>query len=395
MSPGDIIIDGGNEWFPNSQRRAKGLESAGIHFMGMGISGGEEGARTGPSLMPGGPRAAYNAIEPIMTRCAAQVADGACITYIGPIGSGNYVKMIHNGIEYGDMQLIAEIYDVLRTLAQLTNEEMAETFIEWNEGELESFLIEITSNIVNHRDDQGKPGYLIDKILDKTGMKGTGRWTIQEAAERSVAAPTMSAALDVRYLSARKSERTAAARVLQGPTERPIVHKLQILQDAKDALFCAKVCSYAQGLCVIKAASDQMNWGIDLSECCRIWKGGCIIRAGFLNHLQNAYTTNPSLDNLMMDPMFSAELNRRQDAWRRIVTLCIASGLACPALSASLAYYDTYRRESLPANLTQAQRDYFGGHTYERTDMSGIFHTAWTAAHKDIGDVTKRTAGNL
>jgi len=291
--------------------------------------------------------------------------------------------------------LIAEVYDILRTLAGMDNLEMSEAFAEWNEGELESFLIEITASILGHKDDLTPNGFLIDKILDKTGMKGTGRWTIQEAAERSVAAPTMASALDVRYLSARKDERIQASKVLKGPNEVPIVHKQQILNDCKDALYCAKVCSYAQGLCIIKSASEQMGWGVDLSECARIWKGGCIIRAGFLERLQTAYVNDPNLCNLLMDPMFVEAVNNRQNAWRRIVSLCVASGLACPALSASLAYYDTYRRENLPANLTQAQRDYFGGHTYERLDRPGTFHAHWTAAHHDLGDIASRTAGNL
>jgi 6-phosphogluconate dehydrogenase len=394
MEPGDILVDGGNEWFPNSVRRAESLQSKGIMFMGMGISGGEEGARNGPSLMPGGPKEAYDALEPILTKCAAQVDDGACVTYVGSIGSGNYVKMIHNGIEYGDMELIGEIYDVLRTCAGCTNEDLALLFNEWNKGELESFLIEITANIMSKTDDKG-PGYLVDKILDKTGMKGTGRWTVQEAAERSVAAPTMAAALDVRYLSARKEERVAASRVLSGPSEVPNVERGQIIADCKEALFCAKVCSYAQGMCVIQGASEQMDWGVNLSECARIWKGGCIIRAGFLDRIRSAFASDTNLKNLLMDPSFAAEMNRKQASWRRIVTLCIASGIGCPALSASLSYYDTYRRASLPANLTQAQRDYFGGHSFERIDMPGNYHARWTSAHKDIGDVGARNAGNV
>lgn len=394
MEPGDILVDGGNEWFPNSLKRFQLMEPLGIHFVGMGISGGEEGARNGPSLMPGCSAEAYAALEPILTKCAAQVGDGACVTYIGPIGAGNYVKMIHNGIEYGDMQLIAETYDILKTLAGLTNEEMGDTFARWNSGDLESFLIEITSVILKHKDDIGE-GYLVDKIVDRTGMKGTGRWTVQEAAERSVAAPTMAAALDVRYLSGRKEERVAASSVLTGPSEIPHVEKRQIIEDAMDALFCAKICSYAQGMCIIKAASQENGWGVDLSECARIWKGGCIIRAQFLDRLQQAFTSNPELPNLMVDPSFAAELNRRSASWRRIVTLCVASGVGCPALSSSLAYFDTYRRASLPANLTQAQRDFFGGHSFERRDAPGPFHARWTAAHKDIGNVQQRSAGNV
>lgn len=395
MEPGDLIIDGGNEWFPNSQRRAKELEPKGIMFIGMGISGGEEGARKGPSLMPGGPRAAFDLVEPILTKCAAQVDDGPCTTYLGEVGSGNYVKMVHNGIEYGDMQLIGECYDILKHTAGLNNDELARIFTEWNETELQSFLIEITGLIFAKKDDLTEDGHLVDRILDKTGMKGTGRWTIQEAAERNIAAPTMAAALDVRYLSALKDQRVAAAGILTGPAEIPNVDKEQIIQDVRQALYAAKICSYAQGMNLIKAASDHFNWGIDLGECARIWKGGCIIRARFLDSIKAAYVRNPDLPNLLVDPTFAQDLISRQGGWRRIVSLCVASGIACPSLSASLAYFDTYRRARLPANLTQAQRDFFGGHSYERTDRPGVFHAAWTAQHHDIGDVSQRSLGNL
>uniref|UniRef100_A0A6U4GAQ4 phosphogluconate dehydrogenase (NADP(+)-dependent, decarboxylating) n=1 Tax=Phaeomonas parva TaxID=124430 RepID=A0A6U4GAQ4_9STRA len=325
-----------------------------------------------------------------------QVDGEACTFYIGPVGSGNYVKMVHNGIEYGDMQLIAEAYDVLRIAGGLSNEELAETFAAWNQSEeLDSFLIEITSKIFTKRDDLEDEGFLVDKILDKTGMKGTGRWTIQEAAEQSVAASTMAAALDMRYMSGRKDERITAATILQGPSEIPSVARDQIVADVKEALYCAKICSYAQGMALIRAASDKMDWGVDLSECARIWKGGCIIRARFLDKIRAAYAADPRLPNLMIDPAFAQTLNSRQSSWRRIVSLCVASGIACPALAASLNYYDTYRRPRLPANLTQAQRDFFGGHSYERTDRPGNFHCAWTDAHKDIGSIEERNAGNL
>lgn len=395
MEAGDVIIDGGNEWFPNSIRRSKELEAKNIMFVGMGISGGEEGARNGPSLMPGGPREAYNLLEPILKKSAAQTPEGPCVAYIGPIGSGNYVKMVHNGIEYGDMQLIAETYDILKQCAGLTNEELSQTFKEWNSSpELDSYLIEITSTIVATKDDLGDgEGYLVDKILDKTGMKGTGRWTIQEGAERSVAIPTIAAALDMRFLSARKDERVTASLVLRGLPEIPNVDRSQVIEDAKHALYAAKVCSYAQGLCLIKAASDTMNWNVDLSECARIWMGGCIIRAAMLNRIRVAMESNPA--NLIVTPDFAQDLNKRQAAWRRIVSLCVASGIGAPALSASLSYFDTYRRARLPANLVQGQRDFFGGHSFERTDREGVFHAKWTDAHKEIGDVKERNAGNL
>lgn len=395
LEPGDIIVDGGNEWYPNTIRRSKELEEKGIMFVGMGISGGEEGARKGPSLMPGGPREAYDALEPIISKCAAQVGDEACTGYVGPIGSGNYVKMVHNGIEYGDMQLIGEVYDMLRRVLGMGNDEMAALFEEWNKGELNSFLIEITYKILAKKDELTGKGHVVDYVLDKTGMKGTGRWTIQEAAEHSVAAPTLAASLDARYISGRKDERVYASTILEGPPTIPAVDREQILDDLQAALYCAKVCSYAQGLGIIKAASIHNNWDVDLSSCARMWRGGCIIRAQLLAKIQDAFARNVDLPNLMVDPTFASELNARQMAWRRVVTLGIASGISCPALSASLTYYDQYRRDSLCANLVQAQRDFFGGHTYERTDRPGTFHTAWTDAHKDIGDLSGRLAGEL
>lgn len=395
LEPGDIIVDGGNEWYPNTIRRGEELEKKGILFIGMGISGGEEGARKGPSLMPGGPREAYDALEPIITKCAAQVGDEACTGYVGPIGSGNYVKMVHNGIEYGDMQLIGEVYDVLHRVLGMGNEEMAALFEEWNKGELNSFLIEITYKILAKKDELTGKGYVVDYILDKTGMKGTGRWTIQEAAEHSVAVPTLAASLDARYISGLKEERVHASTILEGPPIMPAVDREQILADLQAALYCAKVCSYAQGLGIIKAASIHNKWDVDLSSCVRMWRGGCIIRAELLAKIQDAFARDVDLANLMVDPTFASELNARHMAWRRVVTLGIASGMSCPALSASLTYYDQYRRESLCANMVQAQRDFFGGHTYERTDRPGTFHTAWTDAHKDIGDLSGRVAGEL
>jgi 6-phosphogluconate dehydrogenase len=392
MEPGDVIIDGGNEWFPNSITRAKSLESMGIHFIGMGISGGEEGARNGPSLMPGGPKEAYDLVEPIFTKCAAQVErTGPCVAYLGPVGAGNYVKTVHNGIEYGDMQLIAEVYDVLKHVLGMNNEEIADVFDEWNQGELQSYLIEITAKIFRKKGD-GDEGYVVDTILDKTGMKGTGRWTVQEAAERGVAAPTIAASLDTRMLSGRKEERVNASKILLAP---PIgeVDKVQVIEDLRAALYASKVTSYAQGLSLIKAASDEFEWEVDLSECARLWMGGCIIRAKLLDRIQMAFAEQPHLPNLLVDSGIASEMNERSLPWRRLVALCMMRGIACPSLSSSLTYFDTYRRERLPANLTQAQRDFFGGHTYERVDKDGRFHTAWTDAHKDIGDANQRTAG--
>jgi len=398
LDEGDVIIDGGNEWFHNTLRRAKELEPKGINFIGMGISGGEEGARNGPSLMPGGPKAAYDLVAPILSKCAAQVNDGPCTGYVGPVGSGNYVKMIHNGVEYGDMQLIGEVYDIMRHVLKLTNPEMAKIFAEWNSGELESYLIEITAKILDKKDDVTGEGYVVDYVLDKTGMKGTGRWTIQEAAERSVAAPTMAASLDARYISARKDERVKASAILKGPdmtaAEIPI-HKGQLIEDLGAALYCAKVCSYAQGLGIIKACSDDMGWDVDVSECARMWKGGCIIRAAILQKIQDALARDKNLPNLILDPVVAGELNDRTAAWRRVIAIAIGYGIATPALAGSLNYFDSYRRASLPANLTQAQRDFFGGHTYERTDREGVFHCVWTDAHKSIGDINERKAGEI
>jgi len=393
MEPGDVVVDGGNEWYPNQIRRSKLLEGKGIHFIGMGISGGEEGARNGPSLMPGGPKVAYDMIEPIIMKCAAQVNDGACTGYVGPIGSGNYVKMVHNGIEYADMQLIAEVYDIMKNVGGMTNLEMAEVFKAWNETELDSYLIEITGIILAKEDKITGKGEVVDYVLDKTGMKGTGRWTVQEAAEQSVAAPTIAASYDARCISARKEERVIAATILKGPTFQNFVSKQQLVDDLKAALYCSKVTSYAQGMGIIKSASDAKNWDVSLPLCAKLWKGGCIIRAGLLQKIQDAYTNNPSLANLMVDPAFAAELVERTQSWRRIMALAVSSGIACPSMSGSLSYFDSYRRANLPANLTQAQRDFFGGHTYARIDAPGVHHTAWTDAHKDIGDISQRAAG--
>jgi 6-phosphogluconate dehydrogenase len=363
-----MIIDGGNEWFPNTQRRGKELAAKNIHFMGMGVSGGEEGARHGPSLMPGGPRDAYEHVKPILEAIAAKTDSGPCVTYIGELGSGNYVKMVHNGIEYGDMQLIAEAYDILKNVGELSNEELHGVFDAWNKGELDSFLIEITAKIFARKEDDGSGRYVLDSVLDKTGAKGTGKMTVQEAAERSIASPTIAASLDARYISALKEERVAASAVLHGPSALPKIEKARLIEDVRAALYAAKICSYAQGMNLIREAAKQLGWSVDLGECARIWKGGCIIRAKFLDRIKKAYDANPALANLLVDPDFAAEINTRQSAWRRVVSLCVASGIACPSFSASLGYFDQYRRARLPANLTQAQRDFFGAHTYERTD---------------------------
>lgn len=277
----------------------------------------------------------------------------------------------------------------------MTNAEMGDLFEEWNKGILESYLIEITAKVLKKKDDQGQDGYVVDYILDKTGMKGTGRWTVQEAAEQSVAAPTIAAALDSRYISGIKEERVLAEKILQGPTSKPTVDKTQIIQDLESALYCSKIVSYAQGMSIIKAASEKNNWNVDMPLCARMWRGGCIIRAQLLKGIQDALMRDSNLANLMVDPGFAADLNARQMSWRRIVSLGISNGVALPSMSASLNYYDQYRRARLPANLVQAQRDFFGGHTFQRTDKEGTFHTLWDETHKDIGDLAGRTAGEL
>ena len=389
MEAGDLIVDGGNEWYENTERRSKALEAKGILYLGMGVSGGEEGARNGPSMMPGGSEKGYGYIKTIVEKCSAQV-DGPCVTYIGEGGAGNFVKMVHNGIEYGDMQLISEAYDLLKRIGGLTNAELQATFEEWNRGELESFLIEISAIIFGKPDDKGSGG-LVDKILDKTGMKGTGKWTVQQAAELSVAAPTIASSLDMRFLSGLKEDRVAASKVLKGPEgeadgSSPLgaAEKAQLVDDVRKALYAAKICSYAQGMNLIRAKSNQMGWGLRLGELARIWKGGCIIRARFLGRIKEAYDKDPELASLLVDPTFASELNDRQAAWRRIAGLSIARGVPTPTLTGSLLYYDAYRQARLPANLIQAQRDFFGAHTYERTDMDGNFHTNWAGSGESV-----------
>jgi len=301
--------------------------------------------------------------------------------------------MVHNGIEYGDMQLICEVYDLLKNIGGMTNLEMAQVFRDWNKTELDSYLIEITAIILAKEDKLTGKGEVVDYILDKTGMKGTGRWTVQEAAEQSVAAPTIAASYDARCISGRKDERVNACKILKGPTSIPGYDKKDLVSDCKAALYACKVCSYAQGLGIIQTASESHGWNVNLSMCAKLWKGGCIIRAGLLGKIQAALKNDASLPNLMLDPGFAAELNSRNDAWRRVISASLKSGIGCPSMCNSMMYYDSYRRERLPANLTQAQRDFFGGHTYARIDAPGVYHTAWTAAHKDIGDIQSRAAG--
>lgn len=383
LEPGDMIIDGGNSLFRDTERRTKELEDANFGFVGMGVSGGEEGALNGPSLMPGGTEAAYGELAPILNKIAAQVDDGACVTYIGPGGAGHYVKMVHNGIEYGDMQLIAEAYDLLKNTLGLDHQQLHEVFTEWNTtDELNSFLIEITADIFKFIDpDTNLP--LVDVIQDAAGQKGTGRWTVESAFELAVPIPTMTAAVNARVVSFYKEERVAASKELTGPTGKYEGDRQDFINKIRDALYCSKMCSYAQGMALLAKASKEFNYNLSLSECARIWKGGCIIRAAFLDKIKNAFMENPGLPNLLLAPEFKQTILDRQDAWREVLTVSTKLGIAVPAFSASLSYFDSYRRDRLPQNLTQAQRDYFGAHTYERTDKPGTFHTEWTQAAEE------------
>lgn len=386
LEPGDLIIDGGNEWYENTQRRSEALASKSILYMGMGVSGGEEGARHGPSLMPGGPLEAWNLMKDILSKIAAQVDDGPCVTYIGPGGSGNYVKMVHNGIEYADMQLIGEVYDILRNLSSnnTDNDKLYEIFERWNRGDLQSFLIEITSHILKVKD---KDTLLIDKVLDQSGSKGTGMWTIQEAAKRGIPVSTISAALDARYLSSFKDLRVVLCNRLQGTghTERNTVvssygwnDREFLASELEKALYAAKICCYAQGMALIQKASYDEQWKLDCGEIARIWKGGCIIRAKFLDRIKEAYKRQPNLRSLLEDEHFIADLNKCQLSLRRVVSGASLLGIPVPALASALSYYDSFRQEILSSSqLIQAQRDYFGAHTYKRLDKEGVFHSKW------------------
>jgi 6-phosphogluconate dehydrogenase len=377
LEPGDIVIDGGNSWFLDTRRREETMRKHGVRFFGMGVSGGEDGARFGPSLMPGGDVEAYRRLEDVLTAIAAKTDSGPCVTHCGADGAGHYVKMVHNGIEYGDMQLIAEAYDLLARVGGLEAPELAEVFDKWNRGPLESFLIEITAKIFAVKDPEtGKA--LVDVVEDKAGQKGTGKMTAQVALDLGVPIPTIAAAIDARVLSSLKAERVAAAERLAGPTRKPDAGERAALVDAvENALYAAKVCSYAQGMNLIRAGAEAYGWKVDLSEIGRIWKGGCIIRARFLDAIRAAYVRSPSLPNLLLDEEFAARVAAAQDGWRRVVGLAQQAGVPVPAFSASLAYYDSYRTARLPQNLTQAQRDAFGSHTYERTDRPGFVHTDW------------------
>ena len=388
LQPGDIVMDGGNSLFTDTERRVDYLKPTGIKFFGMGVSGGEEGALWGPSIMPGGDRESYEHVRPILEKIAAKAPSDnvPCVTYCGDGGAGHFVKMVHNGIEYGDMQLIAEAYDLLKNLGGLNNTQLKEVFADWNKGELQSFLIDITEKVINFPDPQNTKQALVEQIRDVVGMKGTGTWTIKSANDLIVPVPTMAAAVDSRELSMIKDERVAASKSLGGPQPKVISSDLkQFINDVKDALYCSKICSYAQGMAMLSAANKTKDKGgfdfhMTLPDLPMIWRAGCIIRAAFLEEITKAFKSNPNLSNLLMDDKFREMINSRQDAWRRVVALGISNGIGLPAFSGSLAYYDTYRRARLPGNLIQAQRDFFGAHTYERTEKPGEFiHTEWAA----------------
>jgi 6-phosphogluconate dehydrogenase len=378
IEPGDIIIDGGNAYYEDTIRRNRDLASLGVHFIGTGVSGGEEGALKGPAIMPGGQKEAYEQVEPILTAISAKVNGEPCCTYIGPNGAGHYVKMVHNGIEYGDMQLICEAYHLMKTLLKMEAEELAEVFTEWNQGELDSYLIEITADIFTKVDKEtGKP--LVDLILDTAGQKGTGKWTSQSSLDLGVPLTIITESVYARFLSAMKEERVKASQVLKGPTLPCTVvrDRTAFIEAIRKALYASKICSYAQGFAQMKAASDEFDWNLNLGAIAKIFRGGCIIRARFLQNITEAYERDPALPNLLLDPYFKKIIEEYQDAWRDVVATAMLNGVPVPAFASSLNYYDSYRSALLPANLLQAQRDYFGAHTYRRVDREGVFHTNW------------------
>ncbi|MBB3867344.1 NADP-dependent phosphogluconate dehydrogenase [Parageobacillus toebii NBRC 107807] len=377
LEKGDILIDGGNTYFKDTQRRNKELAELGIHFIGTGVSGGEEGALKGPSIMPGGQKEAHELVRPIFEAIAAKVDGEPCTTYIGPDGAGHYVKMVHNGIEYGDMQLIAEAYFLLKHVLGLNAQELHEVFAEWNKGELNSYLIEITADIFTKIDEEtGKP--LVDVILDKAGQKGTGKWTSQNALDLGVPLPIITESVFARFISAMKDERVKASKLLSGPAVKPFEgDRARFIEAVRRALYMSKICSYAQGFAQMKAASDEYNWNLQYGNIAMIFRGGCIIRAQFLQKIKDAYDRDPQLPNLLLDPYFKEIVENYQEALREIIAIAVMRGIPVPAFSSALAYYDSYRMETLPANLIQAQRDYFGAHTYERVDKEGVFHTEW------------------
>ena len=384
LDAGDIVIDGGNSNFEDTRRRVRELADQGFLFLGTGVSGGEEGARTGPSIMPGGPREAWNAVRPILQDISAHVDGTPCCDWMGEDGAGHYVKMVHNGIEYGDMQLIAEAYQLMRDGLGLSAEEMHQVFADWNQGKLDSYLIEITRDILSRYDDDGK--LVLDGIVDAAGQKGTGRWTAQGALDKGIPLTLISEAVFARSLSALKEERVAAAEHIAGPETAFEGDRASFLDDLRDALYSAKIVSYAQGYMLLRAAKEEYDWSLDLGKTATIWRGGCIIRSRFLNDIATAYRDQPDLTNLLLAPFFRQEVANAQAGWRRVVAEAVRLGIPTPTMSAALSFFDGYRRASLPANLIQAQRDYFGAHTYERLDRprGERFHTNWTGRGGEV-----------
>lgn len=378
LSAGDIIIDGGNTLYEDTIRRSESLTDAGLRFIGTGISGGEEGALKGPSIMPGGAEGAYDAVKHILLDISAKVDGDSCCTYIGPDGAGHYVKMVHNGIEYGDMQLIGEAYHMLTGLFDLSASQLAHIFAEWNKGELDSYLIEITANIFTKKDEETSQP-LVDVILDSAQQKGTGKWTSKSALDLGIPLSVITQSVFSRFLSAMKTERVHASHILEGPIAPTVEseNKEDIIEAIRQTLYASKLISYAQGFAQMKAASDEYEWGLDYGSIAMIFRGGCIIRAQFLQNIKEAYDRDPNINNLLLDAYFKDIMDRYQASWRKVITLAVQHGIPVPGFSSALAYYDSYRCERLPANLLQAQRDYFGAHTYERIDKSGIFHTEW------------------
>ncbi|MBA2666263.1 MAG: decarboxylating NADP(+)-dependent phosphogluconate dehydrogenase [Trueperaceae bacterium] len=388
LDEGDIVIDGGNSHYDDTARRERELAEHGVHFLGTGVSGGEEGARTGPSIMPGGPHVAWEAVKDVLQAISAKVDGEPCCEWMGEDGAGHFVKMVHNGIEYGDMQLIAEAYHLMDVCLGLDAKAMHDTFARWNEGVLDSYLIEITRDILGTYDDEGN--LVLDSILDRAGQKGTGRWTVVGALEQGQPVTLMTEAVFARSLSALKDERERAARVLPGPSQRPQLDAQSVLADLEAALYASKIVSYAQGYMLLRSMAAERGWSTDPGVTARIWRGGCIIRSRFLKDITAAYEAEPELENLMQVPFFAAALAAADGAWRRVVAAAIAAGIPTPAMSSALAFYDGYRSARLPANLIQAQRDYFGAHTYERVDKprGEHFHTDWIGSG---GGVTSRT----
>ncbi|MCL2853857.1 MAG: decarboxylating NADP(+)-dependent phosphogluconate dehydrogenase [Defluviitaleaceae bacterium] len=380
LSPGDIIIDGGNSHFPDSIRRTKYVESKGMLFIGAGVSGGEEGALKGPSIMPGGSAAAWPHVSPIFKSIAAKVSGGVCCEWVGSDGAGHFVKMVHNGIEYGDMQLICEAYFLMKEYLGMSADEMHEVFKEWNTGILDSYLIEITRDILAHKDEDGNP--IVEKILDTAGQKGTGKWTSVISLDEGIPLTLIGEAVYARCLSALKDERVRASEILQGPRPSGVFagNRASFVEDIRQALFASKVVSYAQGYTLLRACAQTYGWDLNYGSIAMLWRGGCIIRSSFLSNIKEAFDRNPGLENLLLDPFFSHAVANAQDGWRRVCAAALTSGVAIPAFASALTYYDGYRTARLPANLLQAQRDYFGAHTYERVDKprGEFFHTNWT-----------------